>query len=171
MSKPKYWLGPLRAQWLSFWEDGDRERDEGTRCSVISFLANLRFRKFRSIWGFRVFFFSAKTKNLINDAASRSLLRYQHSCSGNNPFLALSLSICIFDSRLWALEFPHLSFVIDQVARASAFGLGLIYGNVKLKALKVQLKILAFQLIESYIIALLILWKFWFFFSLYSLSE
>ncbi|KAF3550379.1 hypothetical protein Bca4012_003531 [Brassica carinata] len=43
------------------------------------------------------------------------------------------------------------------VARASAFGLGLIYGNVKLKALKVQLKILAFQLIESYIIASLIL--------------
>ncbi|KAH0933748.1 hypothetical protein HID58_010865 [Brassica napus] len=70
--------------------------------------ANPRFK--------RVFFFSAKTKNLINDAASRSLLRYQHSCS----------------------EFPHLSFVIDQVARASAFGLGLIYGNVKLKALKIK---------------------------------
>lgn len=32
------------------------------------------------------FFFSAKTKSLINDAASRSLLRYQHSCSGGSCF-------------------------------------------------------------------------------------
>ncbi|WZY96594.1 hypothetical protein YC2023_063516 [Brassica napus] len=31
----------------------------------------------------------------------------------------------------------HL-FRMDQVARASAFGLGLIYGNVKLKALKIK---------------------------------
>uniref|UniRef100_A0A0D3B9B4 ATP synthase subunit e, mitochondrial n=1 Tax=Brassica oleracea var. oleracea TaxID=109376 RepID=A0A0D3B9B4_BRAOL len=57
------------------------------------------------------------------------------------PFsLSLSRSVSLtLVFELYSFEFRHLSFIIDhQVARASAFGLGLIYGNVKLKALKIK---------------------------------
>ncbi|CAH2072694.1 unnamed protein product, partial [Thlaspi arvense] len=87
----------------------DFGEEKQTRSSTIT--NNLRFRKLRLIWEFRVFFLRRRLQRTNSD----SPMTLPPGLYSGTSSLAL-------------------------VARASAFGIGLVYGNMKLKVLKIRAK-------------------------------